>query len=86
TRTLTGPKVWPILGNLPGLFANRSSIHDWIASNLRKTGTALTYQTTTLAFPFLARKIGLVTVTCNPKNIEHVLRTRFDNYPKGPSW
>ncbi|GLU18805.1 hypothetical protein SLE2022_350860 [Rubroshorea leprosula] len=21
-----------------------------------------------------------------PKNIEHILRTRFDNYPKGPRW
>ncbi|KAL5991536.1 hypothetical protein ACLOJK_012445 [Asimina triloba] len=87
TRTFSaGPKLWPILGNLPGLYANRTNIHEWIASNLRNTGHSLTYQTTTIALPFLARNIGLVTVTCNPKNIEHVLRTRFDNYPKGPAW
>lgn len=23
------------------------------------------------------------TITCNPQNIEYILKTRFDNYPKG---
>lgn len=85
-RKLTGPKVWPVVGSLPLLFANRSRIHDWIASNLRATGGSSTYQTCTIALPFLARKQGMFTVTCHPKNIEHILKTRFDNYPKGPSW
>ncbi|GLT27249.1 hypothetical protein SLA2020_022630 [Shorea laevis] len=85
-RRLTGPKVWPIVGSLPFLFVNRKRIHDWIASNLRSTGGACTYQTCTICLPFLARKQGFYTVTCHPKNIEHILRTRFDNYPKGPHW
>lgn len=85
-RKLTGPKVWPLVGSLPVLFMNRSKIHDWIASNLRATGGVGTYQTCTIALPFFARKQGFYTVTCHPKNIEHVLRTRFDNYPKGPHW
>lgn len=85
SRSLTGPKVWPLAGSLPFLFANRASMHDWIASNLKQT-SSLTYQTCILALPFLARRQGLVTVTCNPKNLEHVLRSRFDNYPKGPAW
>ncbi|PIA32114.1 hypothetical protein AQUCO_04500011v1 [Aquilegia coerulea] len=85
-RQLSGPKVWPILGSLPGLVSNRARLHDWIASNLRSTGGAATYQTTTLALPFVARKQSFFTVTCHPKNIEHILRTRFDNYPKGPNW
>ncbi|KAK1299103.1 Cytochrome P450 86A1 [Acorus calamus] len=84
TRTLTGPRVWPILGSLPGLVANRSRIHDWIADNLRSTGAASTYQTCILPFPFLARSQGLFTVTCNPRNLEHILKSRFQNYPKGP--
>lgn len=84
SRTLTGPRVWPLFGSLPGLVANRARIHDWIASNLKKCSGSLTYQTCTVALPFLARKQGLFTVTCNPKNIEHVLRTHFENYPKGP--
>lgn len=86
TRSLSGPRMWPLLGSLPGLISNRARIHDWIASNLRSTGPAATYQTCILPFPFVARKQGFVTVTCNPRNLEHVLRTRFDNYPKGPMW
>ncbi|CAK7331292.1 unnamed protein product [Dovyalis caffra] len=85
-RKLTGPKVWPLVGSLPFLFMNRRKIHDWIAGNLRATGGVGTYQTCTIAIPFLARKQGFYTVTCHPKNIEHILRTRFDNYPKGPDW
>ncbi|KAD3068205.1 hypothetical protein R6Q59_017793 [Mikania micrantha] len=87
SRRLSGPKVYPFFGSLPVLFLNRSRIHDWIAGNLRSsTSSNGTYQTTTIAIPFFARKQGFYTVTCNPKNIEHILRTRFDNYPKGPTW
>ncbi|KAK7385513.1 hypothetical protein VNO78_31235 [Psophocarpus tetragonolobus] len=85
-RTLTGPKAWPFLGSLPGLLANRHRVHEWIAGNLGRTGERSTYQTCIVPFPFLARKEGLYTVTCHPKNLEHILRTRFDNYPKGPKW
>ncbi|KAK9159019.1 hypothetical protein Scep_005593 [Stephania cephalantha] len=86
-RKLTGPRVWPLVGSLPGVYSNRSRIHDWIAGNLQtRTTRSATYQTCTLPLPFVARKQGFFTVTCNPKNIEHVLRTRFDNYPKGPNW
>ncbi|CAI0475588.1 unnamed protein product [Linum tenue] len=85
-RQLTGPKVWPLVGSLPLLYKNRARFHDWVAGNLRATGGASTYQTCTIPFPFLARTLGFYTVTCHPKNIEHILRTRFDNYPKGPQW
>ncbi|KAL3619276.1 hypothetical protein CASFOL_036846 [Castilleja foliolosa] len=87
TRSLKGPKgprLWPVLGSLPGLIQNNSRLHEWIADNLRACGG--TYQTCIFAIPFLARKQGLVTVTCDPKNLEHILKLRFDNYPKGPTW
>ncbi|KAI4303376.1 hypothetical protein MLD38_039016 [Melastoma candidum] len=84
SRTLKGPRVWPLLGSLPGLVENSERMHDWIADNLRACGG--TYQTCICAIPWLARKQGLVTVTCDPKNLEHILKTRFDNYPKGPTW
>ncbi|WZY77396.1 hypothetical protein YC2023_023780 [Brassica napus] len=84
SRWLKGPRVWPILGSLPGLIEQRDRMHDWITENLRACGG--TYQTCICAVPFLAKKQGLVTVTCDPKNIEHMLKTRFDNYPKGPAW
>ncbi|GKU96754.1 hypothetical protein SLEP1_g9952 [Rubroshorea leprosula] len=84
SRSLKGPRVWPLLGSLPGLIENCDRMHDWIADNLRACGG--TYQTCICAVPFLAKKQGLVTVTCDPKNLEHILKTRFDNYPKGPTW
>jgi fatty acid omega-hydroxylase len=59
-------------------------MHDWIAENLRACGG--TYQTSICTVPFLAKKQCLVTVTCDPKNLEHILKLRFDNYPKGPAW
>lgn len=79
-----GPRIWPVLGSLPGLIENNNRMHEWIAENLRACGG--TYQTCICAIPFLARKQGLVTVTCDPKNLEHILKVRFDNYPKGPTW
>lgn len=84
SRSLRGPRVWPLLGSLPGLIENSERLHDWIFDNLRACGG--TYQTCIWAVPFLAKKQGLVTVTCDPKNLEHILKTRFDNYPKGPKW
>ncbi|CAI9101862.1 OLC1v1000003C1 [Oldenlandia corymbosa var. corymbosa] len=84
SRPFKGPRVWPLLGSLPGLIENADRMHEWIADNLRACGG--TYQTSICAIPFLARKQGLVTVTCDPKNLEHILKTRFDNYPKGPTW
>ncbi|KAG5565809.1 hypothetical protein RHGRI_001662 [Rhododendron griersonianum] len=84
SRSLKGPRVWPLLGSLPGLIENCDRLHEWIADNLRACGG--TYQTCICAIPFLARKQGHVTVTCDPRNLEHILKTRFDNYPKGPTW
>ncbi|OIW19913.1 hypothetical protein TanjilG_28892 [Lupinus angustifolius] len=84
SRSLRGPRVWPLLGSLPGLIENCDRMHDWICDNLSACGG--TYQTCICAIPFLAKKQGLVTVTCDPKNLEHILKTRFDNYPKGPTW
>ncbi|XP_010541445.1 PREDICTED: cytochrome P450 86A1-like [Tarenaya hassleriana] len=84
SRRLTGPKVFPLVGSLPFLMANRGRIHDWIAENLHAAGG--TYQTCTIMIPIVAKKQGFYTVTCHPKNLEHILRTRFDNYPKGPMW
>uniref|UniRef100_A0A0E0N551 Cytochrome P450 n=1 Tax=Oryza rufipogon TaxID=4529 RepID=A0A0E0N551_ORYRU len=86
SRRLSGPRMWPLVGSLPSVVLNRARVHDWIADNLRATGDAATYQTCILPLPFLARRQGLVTVTCNPRNLEHILRARFDNYPKGPMW
>jgi long-chain fatty acid omega-monooxygenase len=86
SRRLSGPRMWPLVGSLPSVVLNRARVHDWIVDNLRATGEAATYQTCILPLPLVARRQGLVTVTCNPRNLEHILRARFDNYPKGPMW
>jgi long-chain fatty acid omega-monooxygenase len=86
SRRLSGPRMWPLVGSLPSVVLNRARVHDWIVDNLRATGELATYQTCILPLPFVARRQGLVTVTCNPRNLEHILRARFDNYPKGPMW
>uniref|UniRef100_A0A7N0R8I8 Cytochrome P450 n=1 Tax=Kalanchoe fedtschenkoi TaxID=63787 RepID=A0A7N0R8I8_KALFE len=52
SRPLKGPRVWPLLGSLPGLIENCDRMHEWIADNLR--ATAGTYQTCICAVPFLA--------------------------------
>lgn len=83
-RSYKGPRVWPLVGSLPALITNAHRMHDFIADNLRMCGG--TYQTCIFPIPFLAKKQGHVTVTCDPKNLEHILKSRFDNYPKGPSW
>ena len=84
SKSLKGPRVWPLLGSLPGLIQNCERMHDWITENLRANGG--TYQTCIFAVPFIARRQGMVTVTCDPRNLEHVLKLKFDNYPKGPTW
>ncbi|RCV34923.1 hypothetical protein SEVIR_7G208900v4 [Setaria viridis] len=84
SRGLSGPRVWPLVGSLPGLVRHAEDMHEWIAANLRRAGG--TYQTCIFAVPGVARRGGLVTVTCDPRNLEHVLKARFDNYPKGPFW
>ncbi|XP_037486742.1 cytochrome P450 86A22-like [Triticum dicoccoides] len=84
SRGLSGPRVWPLVGSLPGLLQHAEDMHEWIVGNLRRTGG--TYQTCIFAVPGVARRGGLVTVTCDPRNLEHVLKARFDNYPKGPFW
>lgn len=59
-QKLIGPKAWPLVSSLPYLFMNRRSIHDWIAGNLHATTGAATttYQTCTIAIPYLAWKQG----------------------------
>ena len=84
SRGLSGPRVWPLVGSLPGLVRHAEDMHEWIAANLRRAGG--TYQTCIFAVPGVARRGGLVTVTGDPRNLEHVLKARFDNYPKGPFW
>ncbi|KAJ4849418.1 hypothetical protein Tsubulata_007255 [Turnera subulata] len=72
-----GLPVWPVLGMLPSLFsALRHHMYDWITEVLcRQNGT----------FRFKGPSFSSLNcvVTADPRNLEHLLKTKFANYPKG---
>nr|AKH04259.1 putative hydroxylase [Taxus baccata] len=70
-----GPKSYPLLGCLISFWKNQSRLCEWYTDLLRESPT----QTITV------QRVGAITtvVTANPENVEHILKTRFDNYPKG---
>jgi len=70
-----GFKTHPILGGLPEFLANRHRFYDWT------TDVILSHPTHT-AILFSPGRVGVMTAL--PENVEHILKTRFDNYPKGP--
>ncbi|KAG2687434.1 hypothetical protein I3760_09G050700 [Carya illinoinensis] len=69
-----GFKLYPILGTLPEFLQNRHRFLDWT------TETLSSCPTNTAIFRYPGRK-GVITT--NPSNIERMLKTNFDNYPKG---
>ncbi|KAJ7972069.1 putative Cytochrome P450 [Quillaja saponaria] len=73
--TKTGFKTYPIIGALPEFLKNRHRFLDWTTDVLADCPT----NTATLWRPGKARGF----LTANPLNVEHMLKTNFDNYPKG---
>ncbi|KAJ1254758.1 hypothetical protein BS78_K329200 [Paspalum vaginatum] len=71
-----GLEPYPLIGHLPQLMANRQRLLDWMTDALALQPSC----TLVLHRPGGAR----AAVTANPANVEHILRARFDNYPKGP--
>ncbi|KAK7312210.1 hypothetical protein VNO77_35911 [Canavalia gladiata] len=72
-----GLPVWPILGMLPSLATGiRTNIYEWLTDVLnRQNGT----------FRFkgpLFSNLNCI-VTCDPRNLEHLLKTKFQFFPKG---
>nr|CAD1829137.1 unnamed protein product [Ananas comosus var. bracteatus] len=68
-------KPYPLVGHLPQFLANRRRMADWLAETLAAAPT----NTVTFHRPGGVRGV----ITANPANVEHILRARFDNYPKG---
>ncbi|KAM1098490.1 hypothetical protein ACFX19_015992 [Malus domestica] len=71
----TGFKSYPILGALPGFLKNRHRFLDWTTEILTSCPTS----TGIVNRPIQIRGV----ITANPANIEHMLKTNFENYPKG---
>ncbi|KAI4386509.1 hypothetical protein MLD38_004437 [Melastoma candidum] len=77
-RKLHGLPVWPLLGMAPSLVSGlRGDMYEYISEVIcRQNGT----------FRFKGpwfTNLNCV-VTSDPRNLEHLLKTRFPNFPKGP--
>ncbi|XP_062111873.1 cytochrome P450 CYP94D108-like [Humulus lupulus] len=70
-----GFKNYPLLGAIPGFLRNRHKFLQWTTEMLR-------YSPTNTAVFFRPHNFYGV-ITANPLNVEHMLKTNFENYPKG---
>ncbi|EEF42891.1 cytochrome P450 94B3 [Ricinus communis] len=73
--TKNGFKNYPILGALPDFLKNRHRFLDWTTEVLSCCPT------NTSVFRRPGKVHGVI--TANPLNVEHILKTKFENYPKG---
>ncbi|KAM1064439.1 hypothetical protein ACFX13_029140 [Malus domestica] len=76
-----GIPVWPVLGMFPSLslavLGLQNNTYEWLSEALcRKNGTFR------FKGPWFSCLFGVI--TCDPRNLEHLLKTKFSNYPKGP--
>uniref|UniRef100_A0A6N2LID9 Cytochrome P450 n=1 Tax=Salix viminalis TaxID=40686 RepID=A0A6N2LID9_SALVM len=72
-----GLPVWPVLGMLPSLVSGiQCNMYEWISD-------VLCDQNGTFRFKGPWFSTLNCVVTADPRNLEHVLKTRFPNYPKG---
>ncbi|WVZ74756.1 hypothetical protein U9M48_022899 [Paspalum notatum var. saurae] len=71
------PMLWPVVGVLPALFAHLGDVYDWGAAALARSGGTFPYRGA-----WGGGSSGVITSV--PANVEHVLKTNFANYPKGP--
>lgn len=70
-----GFKIYPLLGALPEFILNRHRFLEWTTQVLRNCPT------NTAVFVRPGKIHGII--TANPENIQHILKTKFENYPKG---
>lgn len=70
-----GPPTYPILGCLISFSRNQHRLLDWYTELLAESPT----QT------IVVRRLGArrTIITANPDNIEYMLKTKFENFPKG---
>ncbi|KAK4750304.1 hypothetical protein SAY87_027753 [Trapa incisa] len=76
-RDKHGFPVWPVLGMLPSMVAClRTDVYEYLSEVVcRQNGTFF------FRGPWLSN-LNCV-VTADPRNLEHLLKTRFPNFPKG---
>lgn len=70
-RNRKGPKTWPFLGAAMEQLMKYDKMHDWMANYLSQSTTVV------VPMPFTT-----YTYIAHPADVEHVLKTNFNNYPK----
>ncbi|KAL8208686.1 hypothetical protein R6Q57_008098 [Mikania cordata] len=75
SSTQIGFKNYPIFGTLPEFLINRHRFLEWSTQVLSRCPS------NTGVFNRPGKIKGVL--TANPSNVEHMLKTNFDNYPKG---
>ncbi|XP_057437888.1 cytochrome P450 CYP94D108 [Lotus japonicus] len=75
TNNKTGFKIYPLIGCMPEFLMNRHRFLDWSTEVLRDCPT----NTAVFARPGNVHGV----ITANPAIVEHMLKTNFENYPKG---
>ncbi|GLT95686.1 hypothetical protein SLE2022_133540 [Rubroshorea leprosula] len=70
-----GFQTYPLIGALPDFLRNRNRFLDWTTQVL---GDCPTHTS-----PFYRPGNIHGVITANPTNVEHILKTNFENYPKG---
>ncbi|KAK2968635.1 hypothetical protein RJ640_030715 [Escallonia rubra] len=68
--------LWPLVGIIPSLILHLNEIYDWVTDALVKAGGT---------FPFKGMWMGGAygVITSDPSNIQYMLKTKFNNFPKG---
>ncbi|KAF4385885.1 hypothetical protein F8388_010441 [Cannabis sativa] len=79
-RWITEEKVGrPVFGMWPNLLRNIPRLHDFATEFLRQRDLTIEFKG-----PWFANLDFII--TCDPRNIQHILITNFANYPKGPQF
>ncbi|XP_041013888.1 cytochrome P450 86B1-like [Juglans microcarpa x Juglans regia] len=71
-----GPMLWPFFGITPSILLHINNLYDWMTESLIKAGGT---------FHFRGVWIGGVfgIMTADPSNIEYMLKSKLENFPKG---
>ncbi|OVA02907.1 Cytochrome P450 [Macleaya cordata] len=74
-RKWHGLPVWPFVGMLPSALIGlrTANFYEWLTNVLHQQDSAFTYNGFSLNY----------VVTADPHNVEHLLKTKFSNFPKG---
>ncbi|KAI3684436.1 hypothetical protein L6452_33660 [Arctium lappa] len=72
-----GHKSYPFIGSLISFHQNSHRLIHWFTHLLSGSPSQ------TIVLRRLGRRKNQMIVTANPANVEHILKTNFENYPKG---